>query len=86
MLRQKSFEAYEFGKQFPGVCQTASCLSPYFYEEDNWTDDMQLAASVLYSSPKTKDIWKMLFFMEIKNLLLRGWEQIQQIIINGIRS
>jgi endoglucanase len=50
ILKQKSIEAYEYGKQNPGVCQTASCLSPYFYEEDNWTDDMQLAASVLYSS------------------------------------
>ncbi len=50
ILRQKSIEAYDYGKQNPGVCQTASCLSPYFYEEDNWTDDMELAASVLYSS------------------------------------
>ena len=53
ILRQKSIEAYEYGKRFPGVCQTASCLSPYFYEEDNWSDDMELAASVLYSSNKT---------------------------------
>jgi peptidoglycan/xylan/chitin deacetylase (PgdA/CDA1 family) len=50
ILKRKSVEAYEYGKQNPGVCQTASCLSPYFYEEDNWTDDMELAASVLYSS------------------------------------
>ena len=54
LLRQKSIDAYTFGKRFPGICQTAPCLSPYFYEEDNWTDDMELAASVLYSSSKTK--------------------------------
>ena len=54
-LKQKSIDAYNFGKNFPGVCQTATCLSPYFYEEDNWTDDIQLAASVLYSSTKTKN-------------------------------
>ena len=53
LLVQKSYEAYEFGRQFPGVCQTAPCLSPYFYEEDNWTDDMQLAASVLFTATKT---------------------------------
>jgi endoglucanase len=47
-IRQKAFEAYEFGKKHPGVCQTAPCRSPYFYEEDNWTDDMELAAIQLY--------------------------------------
>jgi len=55
LLKQKSRESYVFGKRFPGVCQTAPCLSPYFYEEDNWTDDMQLAASVLFSSTKAKN-------------------------------
>lgn len=54
LLKKKSIEAYDFGKRFPGVCQTAPCSSPYFYEEENWTDDMQLAASVLYSSTSTK--------------------------------
>ncbi len=40
--------AYAYGKQYPGACQTASCVSPYFYEEDNWADDMMLAAAELY--------------------------------------
>lgn len=40
--------AYAFGKQYPGVCQTAPCGAPYFYEEDNWADDMELAAAELY--------------------------------------
>lgn len=44
MLKQKSIDAYNYGKKYPGICQTAPCVSPYFYEEDNYTDDMELAA------------------------------------------
>ncbi|NWF89009.1 MAG: glycoside hydrolase family 9 protein, partial [Ignavibacteriaceae bacterium] len=47
-LKQKAIEAYDYGKRNPGVCQTAPCISPYFYEEENWVDDMQLAAASLY--------------------------------------
>jgi len=47
-LKQKAEMAFEFGKQHPGVCQTAPCRAPYFYEEDNWVDDMELAAAALY--------------------------------------
>ncbi len=43
-LEEKAVDAYEFGKANPGVCQTAPGTAPYFYEEDNWTDDMELAA------------------------------------------
>jgi len=43
-IKQKSIDAYEWGKENPGVCQTAPATSPYFYEEDNWVDDMELAA------------------------------------------
>ncbi|VBB47322.1 Polysaccharide deacetylase [uncultured Paludibacter sp.] len=49
MLKQKAKDAYKKGTENPGACQTASCVSPYFYEEDNWADDMQLAASEIYS-------------------------------------
>jgi hypothetical protein len=35
------------------VCQTAPGKSPYFYEEDNWVDDMELAAAELF--PLTRD-------------------------------
>jgi peptidoglycan/xylan/chitin deacetylase (PgdA/CDA1 family) len=48
LLKKKAFEAYSYGKKFPGVCQTAPGKSPYFYEECNWTDDMELAAIQLY--------------------------------------
>jgi hypothetical protein len=34
------------------VCQTAPGHSPYFYEEDNWVDDMELAAAELYATTR----------------------------------
>ena len=46
-LYDRAFSAYELGLKSPGVCQTASCVSPYFYEEDNWVDDMELASAEL---------------------------------------
>ncbi|UCG28900.1 MAG: glycoside hydrolase family 9 protein [Bacteroidales bacterium] len=48
MLLQKAVDAYDFGMRNPGVCQTAPHGAPYFYEEDNWHDDMELAACQLY--------------------------------------
>lgn len=49
-LLHRAQDAYQLGLQKPGVCQTASVKSPYIYEEDNWTDDMELAALELYRS------------------------------------
>jgi len=40
--------AYQFGLKKPGVCQTAPNRAPYFYEEDDWVDDMELAAINLF--------------------------------------
>lgn len=57
-LLEKSIDAYNLGKQFPGVCQTAPCVSPYFYEEENWTDDMQLAAVMLFSATHNKNYFE----------------------------
>ncbi len=47
VLTDRARSAYLSGKEHPGVCQTAPCKSPYFYEEDNWVDDMELAAAQL---------------------------------------
>lgn len=47
-LLKRAGWAYRLGVQKPGVQQTASVLSPYIYAEDNWTDDMELAAAQLY--------------------------------------
>jgi endoglucanase len=49
VLRRKAVAAYDVGTASPGVCQTAPGRAPYFYEEDNWADDMELAAAELYA-------------------------------------
>ncbi len=46
-LVQKAKEAYAFGRQKPGFTQTAPCRARYFYEEENFADDMELAATQL---------------------------------------
>ena len=46
-LRHKAVAAYALGQRHPGACQTAPGRSPYFYEEDNWVDDMELGAALL---------------------------------------
>jgi hypothetical protein len=48
MLRRKAIAAYALGEAHPGVCQTAPARAPYFYEEDNWVDDMELGAAMLH--------------------------------------
>src|SRR5439155_51581 len=40
---------YALGVAHPGVCQTAPARAPYFYEEDDWADDMELGAVELYA-------------------------------------
>ncbi|MFC6999367.1 glycoside hydrolase family 9 protein [Rufibacter roseus] len=47
-LRTKAQQAYAYGAARPGVAQTAPGKAPYFYEEDNWVDDMELAAVQLH--------------------------------------
>ena len=47
-LRQRADEGFRAGEARPGYSQTASVLSPYIYEETNWTDDMELAGAELY--------------------------------------
>ena len=49
MIQEKADAAYQEGVKKPGACQTASVLSPYIYEEDNWVDDMELGAIELYN-------------------------------------
>src|SRR5678815_600848 len=52
-LGRKAEVAYALGRRFPGVCQTAPGRAPYFYEEDNWADDMELAAAELFALTHT---------------------------------
>jgi endoglucanase len=44
-LKQKTVSAYRYTFKKQGVTQTVSVLSPYIYAEDNWVDDMELAAA-----------------------------------------
>jgi endoglucanase len=44
-LTEKAVSAYQFALKKPGVTQTASVAAPYIYAEDNWVDDMELAAA-----------------------------------------
>jgi endoglucanase len=46
-LQQRARAAYRLGRLHEGVCQTAPGGSPYFYEEDDWRDDMELGAASL---------------------------------------
>jgi endoglucanase len=48
LLTEKAISAFNYGLANPGACQTAPGTAPYFYEEDNWVDDMELAAIELY--------------------------------------
>lgn len=50
LLSKKALSAYSFALIRPGVTQTVSVLSPYIYAEDNWVDDMELAAAALRKS------------------------------------
>lgn len=49
VLKEKAGPAYSFAATDLGNFQTACLKSPYFYEEDNWVDDMELAAAVKYA-------------------------------------
>lgn len=57
-LLHKAIEAFKLGKKYPGVCQTAPCRAPYFYEEENFKDDMELAASQLFLVTKNNSFLK----------------------------
>lgn len=50
LLTERSAAAYTVAAANPGACQTAPCVSPYYYEEDNWSDDMQLAAMARFDA------------------------------------
>ncbi len=50
LLAERSAAAYPVAAANTGACQTAPCVSPYYYEEDNWSDDMQLAAMVRFNA------------------------------------
>lgn len=48
LMKSRAISAFDFGLARPGVAQTAPGVAPYFYEEDNWVDDMELGAAALF--------------------------------------
>ncbi len=48
LMRQKALEAWNFALSDTGFTQTACNVSPYFYEERNFADDLELAATQLF--------------------------------------
>jgi len=48
-LAVKATDAWEFALTDVGVTQTACTVSPYFYEEDNYVDDLELAGWEMFS-------------------------------------
>ncbi|HNX66136.1 MAG TPA: glycoside hydrolase family 9 protein [Bacteroidales bacterium] len=53
-LAAKARDAWEFGLTDLGTTQTACTVSPYFYEEDNYVDDLELAAWEMYKLTNDK--------------------------------
>lgn len=47
-IKAKAEPAYNFAVERPGNTQTACLVSPYFYEEDTYVDDIELAAATFY--------------------------------------
>ena len=51
----KAEQAYRFAEEEPGNTQTACLVSPYFYEEDSYVDDIELAAATMYDIYKSEE-------------------------------
>ena len=47
-LKVKAEQAFDYAEEKPGNTQTCCLRSPYFYEEDTYTDDVELAAATFY--------------------------------------
>lgn len=58
MMKQKALDAWEFALSDTGYTQTACNVSPYYYEEKNYSDDLQLAAAQLFQLTKNEKFLK----------------------------
>lgn len=56
-IQAKIKPAYDFALEKPGNTQTACVVSKYFYEEDTWVDDVELAAATMYTL-NGEEYWK----------------------------
>jgi hypothetical protein len=75
---EKAYSAFRFALRKPGVTQTVSVLSPYIYAEDNWVDDMELAASMLSYQFKGSDLSDLTSVNGENQLLDWAYEYAQQ--------
>ncbi|MFA6335191.1 MAG: glycoside hydrolase family 9 protein, partial [Bacteroidales bacterium] len=51
-MKEKAEKAFNYAVEKPGNTQTACVVSPYFYEEDTYVDDIELAAATFYNYGK----------------------------------
>jgi len=57
IVQAKTAPAYGYASTLLGNNQTACTVSPYFYEEDNWVDDMELASAIQYNLTQSES-WR----------------------------
>ena len=55
ILKEKATPAFTFAASDLGCTQTMCTVSPYFYEEDNYVDDMELAAAAHYALTRDEE-------------------------------
>ncbi len=53
-LKHLAVSSYKLGKKYPGVCQDVPYESELYSKEQNWLDDMELAAILLYKAGNKK--------------------------------
>ena len=58
LMRTKALEAWNFALSDTGYTQTACNVSPYYYEEKNYADDMELAAAQIFKLTGQEKFWK----------------------------
>jgi endoglucanase len=73
MLKNKALSAWALGVENPGVCQTAPGRSPYFYEEGNYTDDLELAGASLHHMDPTKEEYVTAAYKYAKGETVTPW-------------
>lgn len=50
LMKQKALDAWKFALSDTGYTQTACNVSPYYYEESNFADDLELGAAQLFET------------------------------------
>lgn len=58
LMKQKALEAWEFALSDTGYSQTTCNVSPYYYEEKNFADDLELGAAQLFELTGKKKFLK----------------------------